>query len=95
MLIILSFISIFIILLYFIIIYQIQNERKYIHYMNNNARFYYNNNKNITCIIHNIEYEGFFSENPKITLLVTYEDNTQSNLITTKYDFERLWSIST
>jgi hypothetical protein len=63
--------------------------------MNNNVRFYYNKNKNITCIILNIEYKGFFSENPKITLWVTYEDNTQSNLITTKYDFERLWSIST
>ena len=95
MLIILSFISIFIILLYFFIICQIQNESKYIHYINNNVRFYYNNNKNITCIIHNIEYRGFFPKNPRITLWVTYEDNTQSNLITTKYDFERLWSIST
>ena len=95
MLIILSFISIFFIILYFFIICKIQNERKYIRYMNNNVRFYYNSNKNITCIIHNIEYKGFFIENPKITLWVTYEDNTQSSLITTKYDFERLWSIST
>lgn len=92
---IISFIGIFLLTLYFFIINQIQNERKYIHYMNNNVRFYYNNNKNITCIIHNIEYKGFFSENSKITLWVTYEDNTQSNFITTKYAFERLWSIST
>lgn len=92
---IISFIGIFLLTLYFFIINQIQNERKYIHYMNNNVRFYYNSNKNITCIIHSIEYKGFFSKNPKITLWVTYEDNTQSNLITTKYDFERLWSIST
>ena len=63
--------------------------------MNNNVRFCYNSNKNITCVIHNIEYEGFLIENPKITLRVTYEDNTQSNFITTKYAFERLWSIST
>jgi cell division protein YceG involved in septum cleavage len=88
-------ITIIIIILYFFVVYQIEIERKYIHYMNSNVYFYYKSNKNIKCVIHNIEYKGFFPKNPKITLWVTYEDNTQSNLITTKYDFERLWSIST
>jgi hypothetical protein len=72
----------------------INSSRKYITYINNNTRFYYNNNKNITCVIHSIEYIGFLPRNPKINLWVTYENDTQSNLVTTKYDFERLWSIS-
>ena len=46
---IISFIGIFFLTLYFFIINQIQNERKYIHYMNNNVRFYYNSNKKIQC----------------------------------------------
>ena len=63
--------------------------------MNSNVYFYYKSDKNIKCVIHTIEYNGWFTKNPKIHLRVTYNNNTQFDLVTTKYDFERLWSIST
>lgn len=63
----------------------------YYHYINDNTVFYYKNNKNITCTIQSIEYNSFLMTNPKVTLLITYQDYKQSFLITTKKDFERLW----
>lgn len=68
-------------------------NNKYVKYINDKTLFHYKRDSSITCIIEKIEYKNVFTKNPKLTIVVTYNNNKQFNLVTTKLDFEELWEI--